>query len=75
MARTQWQEQMITEVKRHALANYERDGWDRVVESWDDGDIAFATAGRRSIKTAIAAIACHIRPLAEHCSEIVATAF
>ena len=30
---------LIAAVRRHALDNYERDGWDYLVECWDDGDI------------------------------------
>lgn len=31
---------MVEAVKAHAQANYERDGWDYVVECWDDAEIA-----------------------------------
>lgn len=30
---------LIAAVRRHAMENYERDGWDVLVECWDDGDI------------------------------------
>ena len=33
-------EALIAAVKKHALANYERDGWDYVVECYDDAQIA-----------------------------------
>ena len=31
--------QLIQSVRRHALDNYENNGWDYLVECWDDGDI------------------------------------
>ena len=30
---------LINAVKKHAFNNYETDGWDYLVECWDDGDI------------------------------------
>ncbi|MGB1649747.1 MAG: hypothetical protein ACPHEP_01850 [Acidimicrobiales bacterium] len=30
---------LIAAVRRHAINNYEQDGWDVLVECWDDGDI------------------------------------
>jgi len=30
---------LIAAVRRHAMDNYEKDGWDYLVECWDDGDI------------------------------------
>ena len=30
---------LIAAVRRHAINNYEQDGWDYLVECWDDGDI------------------------------------
>jgi len=31
--------QLIQSVRRHAMDNYENNGWDYLVECWDDGDI------------------------------------
>ena len=31
--------ELIQLVRRHALDNYESNGWDVLVECWDDGDI------------------------------------
>ena len=30
---------LIAAVRRHAMDNYESDGWDVLVECWNDGDI------------------------------------
>jgi len=32
--------EMVEAVKAHALANYEKDGWDFLVECWSDDEIA-----------------------------------
>jgi hypothetical protein len=32
-------EQHIAAIRKHALANYNRDGWDILVECWSDSDI------------------------------------
>jgi len=63
---TQWQQEIVTKVRQHALANYMVDGWDFVVETWSDADIRFATAGCRKVETAIAAVRSHILPLAAY---------
>jgi hypothetical protein len=31
---------LVDAVKAHALKNYERGGWDYIIECWDDDDIA-----------------------------------
>lgn len=31
--------EMIPAIKKHALENYEKDGWDVLVECWDDDEI------------------------------------
>ncbi len=31
--------ELIQAVRRHAMDNYEKDGWDYLVECWNDGDI------------------------------------
>lgn len=33
------QEEMLEGVKKHAIENYSKDGWDYVVECYDDSDI------------------------------------
>lgn len=56
-------EMMIEAVKKHALENYNTDGWDFVVECWDRDDITRQlleplSLGRpvRTIKEAIEAV-------------------
>lgn len=38
-------EEMIAGVRKHALANYSKEGWDYLVECWDDSDIIEAIKG------------------------------
>ena len=33
-------DELIAAVREHAEANYEKDGWDFLVECWEDEDIA-----------------------------------
>ena len=33
------EQEFIAYVRNHAMRNYEKNGWDYVVEAWDDGDI------------------------------------
>lgn len=32
-------EEMVVAIRKHAMANYEKDGWDYVVESYSDPEI------------------------------------
>lgn len=45
---------MVEAVKNHAKANYERDGWDMVVECYEDSEIREAIAGCTTEAEAIA---------------------
>ena len=38
-------EEMISGVRKHALDNYTKGGWDYLVECWDDSDIIEAIKG------------------------------
>ena len=50
---TPTQAEMIKAVRSHAEENYEKDGWDFLVECWSDEEIAEAIEGARSINGAI----------------------
>lgn len=45
--------ELITAIRAHALNNYERGGWDYLVECWDDEDILEAIGNRRTLKGAL----------------------
>jgi len=44
---------LIAAVREHALANYEKDGWDYLVECWSDEDIAKEIGRSRTTQGAI----------------------
>ncbi len=48
------EQELIKAVRRHAEANYCLDGWDYLVECWDDSDIGRAIAGATNERQAIA---------------------
>lgn len=50
-------QKMVEAVKAHALANYEKNGWDMIVECWTDQRIADAITGQRTERAAINAVA------------------
>jgi hypothetical protein len=44
---------LIAAVREYALANYEKDGWDYLVECWSDEDIAKEIGKSRTVLGAI----------------------
>ena len=50
--------QLIQAVRRHALDNYESQGWDVLVECWDDGDILEQISNANAQTPAAAIKAC-----------------
>jgi hypothetical protein len=66
---------LIFEVREFAEANYERDGWDEVVEAWDDDEIAHEIGKARTIAGAVARVGAVVSLRHEHAEEIRATAF
>lgn len=50
--------ELVQAVRRHALDNYERDGWDIVVECYDDGDILERISDAKAQTPAAAVKAC-----------------
>lgn len=45
--------ELIAAVRTHALDNYEKGGWDVIVECWEDSDIDEAIEGAKTLKGAI----------------------
>ena len=65
----------LVAIKAHALANYEKDGWDYVVETFEDAEIVATVKNCRTIDGAIRAMLKRIKPLASYRAEIQSTAF
>lgn len=51
--KAQFTVKMVNAIKAHAIENYEKDGWDFIVECWSDDEIAEEIAGCKNIKQAI----------------------
>jgi len=67
--------ELIAAVKAHALAHYEKQGWDIVVECYSDEQIGEIVAKCRTAKGAISAVLKAVRPSAEYRADIQAEAF
>lgn len=68
---------LIKAVKRHAISNYNTDGWDVVVECYTDEELgAIITIGNCSTEEqAIAAVLADVKPYADFRDEIRAERF
>lgn len=60
-------------LRAHAIANYNSDGWDYLVEAWDDADIVEAMDGASNYDKAFEAVADTLKTMSDYRSEIVAT--
>lgn len=61
---------LINAVRNHALANYNTDGWDYLVECWMDGDILECLDGAETVEQAITNVREALAPLAEMRDEV-----
>jgi hypothetical protein len=66
--------ELIKAVRDYALDNYEKGGWDILVECWDDEEIAEVIGGAKTPKAAIAACKRVIGTIDEYRSDVIATA-
>ena len=55
---------LLAAVRDHAVANYEVDGWDVVIECYDDADIIKIIGGARTALSAIDKVRAHVAPYA-----------
>ena len=65
----------LAAIKAHALANYEKDGWDYIVECYDDTQILEIIKTARTINGAIKMVHAHIKPRADYRADIQSEAF
>ena len=65
-------EALVDAVKGHAVRNYEKDGWDYIVECYGDGEIAeiIQDAKATTPKQAIKAVGDYIKVVDDYRSEI-----
>jgi len=66
---------LVKAVRDHAIANYDSDGWDYVVETFSDADISAVVKSARTVKAAIGMVKKDVRPLYEMRREMQAEAF
>lgn len=66
---------LIAAVKEYALRNYDRDGWDYIVEAWGDADIDKAIGKARTVNGAISKVRWVAKLLDDRRRDIEATAF
>lgn len=66
---------MIIAVRAYALAHYEEDGWDVVVEAWDDTEIEEEIHNCTSAEEAIEAMRIPVEAYESVRADIRATAF
>jgi hypothetical protein len=67
--------ELIAAVRAHALANYETDGWDYVVECWDDEELSESIGSATTPKEAIEAVHKQVKIMGDYRAEIESTAF
>lgn len=68
-------QEMIDAVKAHAADHYEEDGWDYLVECYDDGDVAELIKGATTIADAIKTAAEIMKIKGDYRDDIQATAW
>jgi len=55
----------VTAIREWAIAHYNRDGWDFLVECWEDKDIYEVIRGCRTPRSAIEKCRKALKPMAE----------
>jgi thiamine monophosphate kinase len=64
---------LIDAVRAHAVEHYNEDGWDYVVECWEDWEILAVVRGSNRESQAIRKVRKQVRALSDHRTEIQAT--
>ena len=67
--------EIATALRKHATENYESDGWDYVVETFDHDELLKEIEGATTLAEAIAKIAPYLKLLDDHRKDIEATRF
>lgn len=67
--------EIVKALRRYALEHYEEDGWDYVVEAYDDEELLEEIRGATSLEEAIAMISPTLKVIDDHRRDIQATAF
>lgn len=67
--------EFIQAIRNYAKEHYNQDGWDLVVECWEDKDIRHAIVGASTLEAAITKIQSRLAPLASMRREVEAEIF
>jgi hypothetical protein len=67
--RTGW----VRAIRTHAIANYEKGGWDYLVECWDDDEIMEEISGCKTLAGAIKKVGSILKVMDEHRREVCST--
>jgi hypothetical protein len=65
----------VSAVRAHAIRHYEEDGWDFLVECWENAEIAKATEGATTAEEAIELIGRTLRQMDSIRSDIQSEAY
>lgn len=63
--------ELVKQIKAHALENYEKKGWDVVVESWSDEEIFATIYGSWTFKGAVKKMRQYVEGRFEYAQEII----
>ena len=66
---------LVRAVKNHAHANYERGGWDYIVETYTDAELAEAIGSARTVAGAIRKVGAIARLLGDRRDDVMSTAW
>jgi hypothetical protein len=66
---------LVDAVRAHAVENYNDDGWDYVVECWEDWEILAIVKGCRKEGQAIRKVRKQVRALSDYRDDVRAEAF
>jgi hypothetical protein len=66
---------LVSAVRAYALKHYEQDGWDYVVECWEDKDILDIVKGCKQESQAIRKVKTAVKTLDEYRQDIIASGY
>ena len=66
---------LIAKIRTHALQNYEKDGWDYLIECWSDAEILEKVKDCRSYHGCIRKLQDTLKSMNEYREEIQSTAW
>jgi hypothetical protein len=65
--------EMVAAVRAHAMKNYTKGGWDYIIETFEDSELAEIIGGSKTVRGAINKVAWHANLLGERRAEVTST--